>query len=113
MAEIKPVETDNNRFQGQVEWADVDSGDTFQEAGIGQYPSQTLQISGTLSGATVGLEGSNDGTNWVDLTTDGSTAIDGLGIFWVWETPRYVRPSLSGGDGSTDLTFTIVFSKLI
>lgn len=108
MAEIKPVVQTSNRKYREAAWENGANGDTFQEVGFGAYPEKTVQIIGTVGGAATGLEGSNDGSTWFDLTTDGSTAITGLGGFWIWENPQLVRPKeASGGDGTTDLTYII------
>lgn len=109
MAEIKAkVETSNRKYRTAT-WENGVSGDTFAAVGLGQFPQQTVQIIGTVDGAQTGLEGSNDGgTTWFDITSDGSTAISGIGGFYIWESPQIIRPKeASGGASGTDLTYII------
>lgn len=63
-----------------------------------EYADKTWQAVGTWGGATLTLQGSNDGTNWFSLTNAaGGTAatFTADGGKAVIETPRYVRPSLT------------------
>ena len=109
MAEISPtVVTTNSKFR-EATWLNGADDDTFKAVGMAAYPEKTLQIIGVLNGADSGLQGSNDGgTTWVDLTTDGTNAIVGLGVHWVWENTEIVRPktALNGGV-TTDLTYIL------
>lgn len=69
----------------------------------------TLQVTGTFGGATVAIQASNDGTNFVALPTAVSTIStalksvpsDGLGF-------KHYKLVLSGGNASTDLACTLV-----
>jgi hypothetical protein len=72
-----------------------------------------VHVTGTFSvGGTVVLEGSNDGTNYSTLTDLTGTAISktSAGVSVVAENPRFIRPHVTAGDGSTSLTVT-VFGK--
>lgn len=76
------------------------------------YPDKTVQIIGTIwASATLVLQGSNDGTNWTTLHdpqggdlswTVGTSIIDVIA-----ENPLFIRPSTSGGLGTTDVTVII------
>ena len=74
---------------------------------------KTVQISGTLDGGTVVLEGSMDGDTWHTLTSDGISEINALGLHWVWENPRYIRPSITGGGASSDVDVILCMSSLV
>lgn len=109
MATITPtVETTNQKYR-KATWTGAVNGDDFQAVSFGPYPIQNVQIIGTADGAATGLEGSNDGgTTWVDLTTDGSTAITGTGVHYIWENVERVRPkTASGGASGTSLSYII------
>ena len=51
-------------------------------------------------------QGSNDGTNWETLTAEDNTAISltATALVNVTEIPRFARPSITAGDGTTSLT---------
>lgn len=64
----------------------------------------SVQVIGTFGGATVVLQGSNDGSTWWDLKDTGGTAISftAAGGADFSTAALYVRPSASGGS-SQDL----------
>jgi hypothetical protein len=68
----------------------------------GQWADRCVQVTGTFGGATLTLQGSNDGTNWVTLNNAQGTAatFTAAGLRQIVELPRFVRPLLSGGSGS-------------
>jgi hypothetical protein len=70
-----------------------------------EFADKTWTAFGTWGGATLTLQGSNDGTNWFSLTNAaGGTAatFTADGGKAVIETPRYVRPNLTTvGVGAT------------
>ena len=71
-----------------------------------EWADNCVQVTGTIGGATVTIEGSNDSTNGVDGTwgtlnnaqgTALSTATLPLGPKQIVERPRWIRPNVSGG----------------
>ncbi len=62
-----------------------------------QWPDRVLTVSGTFGGATIVLQGSNDGTNWATCKDVNGNAVSltAAGIFHVTGTPRFMRPFLS------------------
>jgi hypothetical protein len=82
-----------------AQWADLGGAETGQSAMMAGYPDRTVQVAGTLGGATVVLEGSNDGTNYFPLTKPGNTAISftAAGGCAIIENPAFIRPKASGG----------------
>lgn len=96
-----------------VTWSGLLNGDTGTRVSYTDFPDRTVQFLGTFgTGGSVSFEGSNDGTNWVVLTDPQGNAITktAAGIEAVTETPRYVRPSVTAGDGTTNLT-VIMFAR--
>jgi len=96
--------TDRNTVNGAilVTWpmGGADSGTPFA---LPFATDITLQVSGTFGGATVALQGSNDGASWFELTKKGGTAAASFtsgAIAAVNENPAFIRPSTSGGTGS-------------
>lgn len=78
-----------------------------------QYADKSVQISGVLSGATVYIEGSNDGTNWATLTDvlGAPLALTAACIKTIIEATHLIRPRVSGGDGSTAVDVTIYMKE--
>lgn len=101
--------TENDHFTAK--WTGLDADD----AGTAVTPPScdiiTCQLLGTLStGGAVTMQGSMDGTTWGTLHTAGGTdcVLNSLGqILAIVESPLYVRPLSTGGDGSTSMTVII------
>ena len=77
-----------------------DTAEAHEPSGVsGLFGS--VQFIGTFGGATLVLQGSNDGTNWVTLNDKDGNAIStaAAGAYDFSTAMRYVRPSPSGGTG--------------
>lgn len=108
-----------NAAQGQharlVTWtalANGDTGEPFQNTDYGAEATVTFE--GTFgTGGTIKLRGSNDGTNYYDLTDPQGNAISktAAGIELVAEAPLYIRPEVTAGDGTTALQCRILFRR--
>lgn len=73
-----------------------------------------MQVTGTFGGATIILQGSNDGTNWFGLNNvAGSTAISftAAGGAQVIERPRYIRPFLSVAGAGATIAATLLLRR--
>jgi hypothetical protein len=90
-----------NAEDRRLKSADVD-GTPIEWA---QYSDRCVQAVGTWGGATLSIEGSNDGTNWATLSkaaTGTDLTFTANGLEQIIETPRYVRPKLTtAGVGAT------------
>jgi hypothetical protein len=88
-----------------ITWTGATNGDTFQPipTEFADYSDRSIQVSGTFGGATVNLQGSNDGTNFANLSDPQGVAIGftASGIKQVLEAVLYQRPAISGGTGSS------------
>lgn len=85
----------------------------------------TVQYIGTFSSATVTMQGSNNGTTWFTLNTPRLASVDqtsgaaanvtaalsAAGAFNILERPRYIRPFMSGEDGSDDVDVLLHIAK--
>ena len=74
---------------------------------------RSIQLSGTLGVAgAVTIEGSNDGVIYYTLKDQGGVAmvLTALGLYGFQPglTPRFVRPRVTAGDGSTSLTVLLL-----
>lgn len=102
MATINPVAVDT-RVPGTttVKWETLTESDTAASHAPGGYEPAiaSVQFVGTFGGATVILQGSNDGTNWVTLSDVNGTDISATaaGAFDFSSAMLYFKPSASGG----------------
>lgn len=93
-----------------VHWADLTVGDTGAPAEWVAYSDRCFQVTGTFgAGGACTIEGSNDGVNWSPLSDPQGNALTFTvqKIEQALELPRYVRPNVTGGDGTTNLTVTL------
>lgn len=89
-----------------VTWAAIPNGNQGDAAG-GPYRSASFQASGTFgSGGSVKLEGSNDGSTWADLSSAARTTAGFFAALGAGEHPRFIRPNVTAGDGTTAITVT-------
>ncbi len=94
-----------------VAWDTMLNGDTGAPVDLARFPDKSVQSVGTFStGGEVTLEGSYDGgTTWGSLHNAQGTALTmGVGAtendpLVIAESPPLLRPSITGGDGSTDI----------
>ena len=98
----------NNDIGGKVaaEAGTVDAVSAFD------FPDRSVQVLGTFGGCTVTLEGSNNGNDWATLNDPQGNpiALTSAKIKGVLECVRYVRPTVTGGDGTTAVT-AILFAR--
>lgn len=79
-----------------------------------QWADRCVQVTGTFgTGGTVVLQGSNDGSTWATLNNAQGTAASftAAGIRQIVELPRYCRPNVTAGDGTTSLTVSLVLRR--
>jgi hypothetical protein len=93
-------------------WSEIGQSDDGGAVEInGNAVDFVVQAAGDFSGgATVALQGSNNGTNWTALNDMSGVAI-ALGedeIAGVAVVPVLVRPVANSGDGSTDIDVTLI-----
>ena len=74
-----------------------------------------IQVKGTFgASASIAIEGTNDTTSetWASLDDTGRTviALTAAGIIQLGDIPYKIRPTLSNGDGSTDIDCAIICS---
>lgn len=105
MGTIALTSTDRNTVAGVVlyKWEALGNADDGAPVSLGYASDITIQAIGTFGGATVRLQGSNDGTNWHNMTQKGGTTALGLtaaGVHSINEMPAYIRPLTAGGTGT-------------
>lgn len=92
-------------------WALIPNGNQGDAHG-GPYLTASFVVTGTFGAAgSVVMQGSNDGTNWFALSP---TALTAAGIFaplGAAEHPKFIRPAVTAGDGTTALTVVGFFAS--
>lgn len=99
-----------------IRWTGLLADDDGQWRLLEHYREKCLHVFGEFSGAILTFEGSNEDANVGEPTspiqlkdqTGNIIAFTSPGISHVLENPRYVRPKITGGDGSTDLSLLMV-----
>lgn len=107
MATITPTNVAFLADQNTFSWGPMANGDVGLPAQFMATGDRTFQVTGTFgAGGTILLEGSLDGTNYFTLSDAGGTAISrtAAGLKSVLESPLFIRPRVSAGDGTTALT---------
>ncbi len=93
-----------------VTWTGLLNGDQGASAQWVEYSDRCFQVTGTFgTGGSCTIQGSNDGTNWAALADPQGNALTFTSqkIEQALELPRYVRPTVTAGDGTTSLTVTL------
>ncbi len=96
-----------------IRWSGLLNTDYGEPVRVARYPDKTVQITGTFgTTAVVAMEGSNLDTpgSWGDCGDQTGTvlSIGELEPVVIAESPLWIRPIVSAGDGDTDLVCTIV-----
>lgn len=93
----------------QTVWPNMGNADSGIAQSGGALSDKSVQATGTWGGATLVLQGSNDGTTWFTLNDPAGTDISftANGLMQILEGVRYIRPVTSGGAG-TDVTVVLI-----
>ena len=97
-----------------ITWTGLANGDTGEALVSFDHADMSAQLQGTFGvGGSVTLQGSNDGTNWYALTDPQGNAITktAAGLEQVTEITKYVRPSVTAGDGTTALAVVLFMRR--
>lgn len=114
MAVRQPTATQFGNNAGvSITWSGLLQGDNGDLADYSSFINKTFHAFGNFGGsaATVTIQGSNDGVNWAQLSDVVGNALSlttSKPIRRTDDIPRYVRPLISGGDGTTNLTVICV-----
>lgn len=83
-------------------WLAMATGDTGSPVLSAVFGDKSVQVTGTFGGATINIQGSNDGgATWANLADPQGTAIaiSAAGIEQVLEYTEQIRPIVVGGAG--------------
>lgn len=94
-------------------WSAIPNGNQG-DAVAGPWDTAFFQVTGTFGAAgSVQIEGSNDGATWVKLSPAALTSAGLFAALGVTERPKFVRPNVTAGDGTTALTVTAFFKSRV
>lgn len=114
MATISPVGEWLSKGVFKTTWETLASGDTVNPESVSRLPDKTIQVFGTFDSATITIQGSNDaGTTYVTLNDPQGNALTFTAnkIETILENPELIRPTASGGSGSTDVDIIMISSR--
>lgn len=119
MATITPTRVVSDRQNATVvvqTWAGLANGDVGAPVELSHLRDRTVQVAGTFGVAgNVRIEGSLDGITYDVLSDPLGTALDFTSgrIDSITEVVRYVRPRVTGGDGTTALTVHLLMAGTV
>lgn len=92
-------------------WSGLLTTDDGTAESTGRLSDRSVQVSGTFGvNADVTIQGSNDGTNWVTLSDPQGNPLvfDAAALEEILENTQFIRPVVVAGDGTTNVTVTLV-----
>lgn len=95
-----------------VIWSGLLNGDDGSPIQLSAFSEKTWQAVGTFGASgTVTIEGSNDGTNWANISTrQGTTPLTLTSTTQIntsQDRPVWIRPRVTAGDGTTNVTVSV------
>lgn len=90
------------------------NGDTGNPIEMPSFADRSIQVVGTFgAGGNLRIQGSNDGTNYATLTDPqgNDLNITAAKIEQVTEVVRWIRPNVTAGDGTTNLTVILLVRR--
>lgn len=93
-----------------VQWANMANSDEGEPVKLAGAADRSVQVEGTFSGATVAVVGSLDEANFEVLTDPQGNGLNFTTgkIEAVTEATVQVKPTVTGGDGSTLVTVSML-----
>lgn len=78
-----------------------------------QHSDKTVQLTGCFNTATIVIEGSNDGTNYSNLTDRVGNVVSftAAGLKSIMDSPLYVRPKVATNGAATDVEATMLMRR--
>lgn len=97
----------------KLTWSNLNGGDVGVAVKAANWTVKSVSVSGTFTGVSGTIQGSNDGVNYFDLTEDDTgTAISftANGLESIRENTLYIRPNVNGSV-SGSLQFDVIMAK--
>ena len=112
---ITPLPEPGDPVAWVASWGPMADGDVGQELpAMWSYADRSFQVEGTFgAGGSCSLEGSNDLANYRILNdpTGVALTITSAAIKAVIEVTQNIRPHVTAGDGTTELTVTMLLRR--
>lgn len=99
-----------------ITWSGLLNTDTGRPVELPLYADKCAQVIGTFgAGGNLRMQGSNDGTNWAALTDPqgNDVNITATKFEQLLELTRYVRPNVTAGDGTTNLSVVMILRRSV
>ena len=96
----------------KLTWTNLNGGDVGSAVKAANWTVKSVTVSGTFTGVSGTIQGSNDGTSFYDLTDAGGSAISftAAGVKAIRENTLYIRPNVNGSV-SGSLQFDVIMAK--
>lgn len=96
-------------------WSSMAANDDGFPVRLAVYSDRSIQVAGVFGGCTVTIGGSNDGVNYFAVTgTDGEQIVlTEAALKQIVELPVFIKPRLTGGDGTTAVTVILAGRRSI
>lgn len=96
----------------KVTWSGLEGGDTGSAVKVANWTKKSLSVSGTWTGVSATIQGSNDGVNYFPLTDEQGVAITFTANAFktVGPNPLFIKPVVTGGTSGT-LQFDLIMAK--
>jgi hypothetical protein len=111
MATIIPTTVEEQIRAAAYRWTDYSTADTSTPIKVQnmQGLAGSVQVTGTFGSATITLQASNDGTNYVTLKDSAGTAISltAAGMAEFSTAALYLKPTSTGGTAD-NVTVTVI-----
>lgn len=112
MATISHFTSSAQKGVVRTTWAALTATDTVGSAeSFQRYSQVTVHAKGTFAGASVSLEGSNDGSNYQTLNDSrgegNAMTFAAADVRKLNEVPAFIRPIITSGSGPTNLTVIV------
>lgn len=104
----------NNGYGKRIAWAGLTASESGEAISLAEFADRSVQIEGTFGGASVVIEGSNDGVTYYTLNDLQGAALSASAakVEGIAELTYQVRPRVSGGDGTTDINVFMFARKV-
>lgn len=91
-------------------WTGLLNGDDGASLGQPAWGERTVQVFGTFGASgSLAIQGSNNGVNWAPVANRAGTPLvfTAAGINRVQDYPIFIRPIVTAGDGTTNLSVVV------
>ena len=94
-------------------WHSIKPGNVGKELAILFAADITIQVTGTFDGASLSIEGSNDGENWFQLHTypEKPAFFISAGLRKIVESPVYIRPVMAMNSSAESNLIVLISCK--